>query len=224
MARTPARLRRHSGQRSRAPASAVRQRSEFDEFEARHATEKVKRATFASYEGAAYLGIDAGSTTFNRPSLAKTAAFCGPSTPTTRATFWHRQAAIAEMYAALPIPDGQPKVTIGHATRRATARACCSRRCARLRRNRETVAHLRGAQEMLPGVEFILDIGGQDMKCLRVKDGVIDHIMLNEACSSGCGSFIESFAAGLNLDVTEFAKPRTPPKTLSIWAAAAPYS
>ena len=61
----------------------------------------------------------------------------------------------------------------------------------------ETVAHLRGAQEMLPGVEFILDIGGQDMKCLRVKDGVIDHIMLNEACSSGCGSFIESFASGL---------------------------
>ena len=59
---------------------------------------------------------------------------------------------------------------------------------------------------MLPGVEFILDIGGQDMKCLRVRDGVIDHIMLNEACSSGCGSFIESFATGLNLDVTEFAK------------------
>ena len=70
----------------------------------------------------------------------------------------------------------------------------------------ETVAHLRGAQEMLPGVEFILDIGGQDMKCLRVKDGVIDHIMLNEACSSGCGSFIESFATGLNLDVAEFAQ------------------
>ena len=59
---------------------------------------------------------------------------------------------------------------------------------------------------MLPGVEFILDIGGQDMKCLRVKDGVIDHIMLNEACSSGCGSFIESFASGLNLDVAAFAQ------------------
>ena len=58
----------------------------------------------------------------------------------------------------------------------------------------ETVAHLRGAKAFLPGVEFILDIGGQDMKCLRVKDGVIEHIMLNEACSSGCGSFIESFA------------------------------
>ena len=79
----------------------------------------------------------------------------------------------------------------------------------------ETVAHLRGAQEMLPGVEFILDIGGQDMKCLRVKDGVIDHIMLNEACSSGCGSFIESFASGLNLDVAEFAA--TDRGTPSVW-------
>jgi len=54
-------------------------------------------------------------------------------------------------------------------------------------------------------VEFILDIGGQDMKCLRVKDGVIEHIMLNEACSSGCGSFIESFAVSMNMDVRAFA-------------------
>ena len=70
----------------------------------------------------------------------------------------------------------------------------------------ETVAHLRGAKAFVPDVEFILDIGGQDMKCLRVKDGVIDHIMLNEACSSGCGSFIESFASGLDLDVASFAE------------------
>ena len=69
----------------------------------------------------------------------------------------------------------------------------------------ETVAHLRGAKAFLPGVEFILDIGGQDMKCLRVKDGVIEHIMLNEACSSGCGSFIESFAVSMNMDVRAFA-------------------
>ena len=58
----------------------------------------------------------------------------------------------------------------------------------------------------MPNVEFILDIGGQDMKCLRIKNGVIDHIMLNEACSSGCGSFIESFASGLGLDVHSFAE------------------
>jgi activator of 2-hydroxyglutaryl-CoA dehydratase len=70
----------------------------------------------------------------------------------------------------------------------------------------ETIAHLRSAEELLPGVEFILDIGGQDMKCLRVKNGVIDHILLNEACSSGCGSFIESFAVSLNMSVQEFSQ------------------
>ena len=70
----------------------------------------------------------------------------------------------------------------------------------------ETVAHLRGAKAFLPGVQFILDIGGQDMKCLRVADGVIEHIMLNEACSSGCGSFIESFAVSMDMGVEQFAR------------------
>ena len=69
----------------------------------------------------------------------------------------------------------------------------------------ETVAHLRGSKELLPNVQFILDIGGQDMKCMKVRDGVLDSIMLNEACSAGCGSFIESFATGLNLPVRAFA-------------------
>lgn len=70
----------------------------------------------------------------------------------------------------------------------------------------ETIAHYTAAEKFLPGVEFILDIGGQDMKCLKVKDGVIQSIMLNEACSSGCGSFIEAFATSLGMKVSEFAK------------------
>ena len=70
----------------------------------------------------------------------------------------------------------------------------------------ETVAHLRGAQAFVPDVEFILDIGGQDMKCLQVKDGVIEHIALNEACSSGCGSFVASFADSMGMTVQEFAQ------------------
>ena len=70
----------------------------------------------------------------------------------------------------------------------------------------ETIAHYKAADFFLPGVNFILDIGGQDMKCLHIKDGVIDKIMLNEACSSGCGSFIETFATSLNMQVSDFAK------------------
>ena len=70
----------------------------------------------------------------------------------------------------------------------------------------ETVAHFKAANFFQPGVNFILDIGGQDMKSLQVRDGVITSIMLNEACSSGCGSFIETYANSLSLPVKEFAK------------------
>ena len=70
----------------------------------------------------------------------------------------------------------------------------------------ETVAHYKAAQFFKPDVDFILDIGGQDMKCIRIKDNVIDSVLLNEACSSGCGSFIETFAKSLNYTVVDFAK------------------
>lgn len=70
----------------------------------------------------------------------------------------------------------------------------------------ETIAHYKAADFFLPGVDFILDIGGQDMKCLKIKNGAIDSILLNEACSSGCGSFIESFAKSLSMKVEDFAK------------------
>ncbi|MDR0851278.1 MAG: acyl-CoA dehydratase activase, partial [Clostridiales Family XIII bacterium] len=70
----------------------------------------------------------------------------------------------------------------------------------------ETIAHYKAAAEFLPGVDFILDIGGQDMKCMKIKDGAIYSIMLNEACSSGCGSFIETYSRSVNLAVEDFAK------------------
>ncbi len=69
----------------------------------------------------------------------------------------------------------------------------------------ETVAHYTAARFFRPDVDFILDIGGQDMKCMRIRDGVIDEVLLNEACSSGCGSFLETFAASLECDIREFA-------------------
>jgi predicted CoA-substrate-specific enzyme activase len=70
----------------------------------------------------------------------------------------------------------------------------------------ETIAHWRAADALMPGVEFLLDIGGQDMKCLRMKEGVITHIQLNEACSAGCGSFLENFARSLGMDIREFSR------------------
>ena len=70
----------------------------------------------------------------------------------------------------------------------------------------ETMAHYKAAEEFLPGVDFILDIGGQDMKCMKIRDGAIYNIMLNEACSSGCGSFIETYSKSVNMGVEAFAK------------------
>jgi len=70
----------------------------------------------------------------------------------------------------------------------------------------ETVAHYRAARHFNPDVDFIIDIGGQDMKCFKIRDGAIDSILLNEACSSGCGSFIETFAKALGYSIADFAK------------------
>ncbi len=70
----------------------------------------------------------------------------------------------------------------------------------------ETVAHLRAARHFNPDVDFIIDIGGQDMKCFKIRNGVVDSIFLNEACSSGCGSFIETFARALGYEIDEFSK------------------
>ncbi len=182
---------------------------EFAEFKARHNREKVARGDLMAYTGTAYLGIDAGSTTFKAALIGEDGELLWSSYCNNKGdVLGTAKRAIADMYGALPVDatTGEPFVTIGHATVTGYGEALLLEALRVDSGEIETVAHLRGAQEMLPGVEFILDIGGQDMKCLRVRDGVIDHIMLNEACSSGCGSFIESFASGLNLDVTEFAK------------------
>jgi len=77
----------------------------------------------------------------------------------------------------------------------------------------ETIAHYRAASEFMPNVTSIVDIGGQDMKYIRMKNGSIDNIMLNEACSSGCGSFIETFAKSLNIEISEFVKEAIKSKT-----------
>lgn len=181
--------------------------AEYEEFRARHAAECVKRANLEEYEGRAYLGIDAGSTTFKTALVAEDGSLLFSFYTSNKGdVLGTAKAGIHMLYDALPKnADGTSKVEIGHATVTGYGEGLLLEALRVDSGEIETVAHLRGAEEMLPGVEFILDIGGQDMKCLRVKDGVIDSIMLNEACSSGCGSFIESFAAGLNLDVKDFA-------------------
>jgi len=182
--------------------------AEYEEFKQRHASECVPRGDLASYRGTAYLGIDAGSTTFKAVLIGQDGSILWSIYMSNKGdVLGCAKMALSALYSALPTDeDGRALETIGHATVTGYGEGLLLEALRVDSGEIETVAHLRGAQEMLPGVEFILDIGGQDMKCLRVKDGVIEHIMLNEACSSGCGSFIESFASGLGLDVSEFAQ------------------
>ena len=183
--------------------------ADYAEFRERHDKERVRRGDLMEYEGVAYLGIDAGSTTFKATLIGEDGELLWSHYMSNKGdVLGCAKSTLAELYNDLPVDadTGEPLVRIGHSTVTGYGEQLLLEALQVDSGEIETVAHLRGAQEMLPGVEFILDIGGQDMKCLRVKDGVIEHIMLNEACSSGCGSFIESFASGLGLDVSEFAQ------------------
>ncbi len=176
---------------------------EYEEFKRRHDAEKVETCDLASYEGPAYLGIDAGSTTFKAVLVSEDGKILWSHYVSNKGdVLGCARTALENLYAEL----ADKPITIAHSTVTGYGEGLLLEALRVDSGEIETVAHLRGARELLPDVEFILDIGGQDMKCLRVKDGVIDHIMLNEACSSGCGSFIESFASGLGLDVSEFAQ------------------
>ncbi len=182
--------------------------ADYEEFKARHDQEKVKRGSIEDYVGTAYLGIDAGSTTFKTALIAEDGSLLWSSYANNKGdVLGCAKRTVSDLYEILPTnPDGSARIKLGHVTVTGYGEHLLLEALNIDSGEIETVAHLRGSEEMLPGVEFILDIGGQDMKCLRVKDGVIEHIMLNEACSSGCGSFIESFASGLNLEISEFAE------------------
>ena len=181
---------------------------EYKEFVQRHEKNSVPKADLDKYRGEAYLGIDAGSTTLKAALISKDGELLRTFYANNKGdVIGTCRRMLGEFFDALPKDaSGKALVNIGHTTVTGYGEGLLLEAVQADSGEIETVAHLRGAQEILPGVEFILDIGGQDMKCLRVKDGVIETIMLNEACSSGCGSFIETFASSLGLDVIEFAK------------------
>ena len=171
------------------------------EFNERHGREVIPRGDLSSYHGRVFIGIDAGSTTMK-------GAVIGEDGELLRTWYGNNRGDVLgcartlmdDFYHAIP-----EDCTIGHVTCTGYGEGLLIEALHADSGEIETVAHLRSANEVLPGVEFILDVGGQDMKCLRVKDGVIEHIMLNEACSSGCGSFISSFADSMGMTVQEFA-------------------
>ncbi|MBP3504838.1 MAG: 2-hydroxyacyl-CoA dehydratase [Lachnospiraceae bacterium] len=178
-----------------------RNQEEYEVFTARHKEHQVPRKEGMEYHGDAYLGIDSGSTTLkviltdSEGSIlfSKYQSNQGKPIDVVRDT-------LVEMYEQYPDVHIVSGAVTGYGED--------------MIRNAlgvdvgvvETVAHFTAAKYFMPDVEFIIDIGGQDMKCFKIRNGAIDNIFLNEACSSGCGSFLQTFASSLGYPIDEFAK------------------
>jgi len=205
---TPSQLLKKLENAKETAAEVVRMRplfkdeNEKNEFMSRHEKASVLRADIENAEGATFFGIDVGSTTI-KAALIDTEgrllySFYGKNegSPINSGI-----AILKDLYSKLP-----EKAYIANACATGYGEQLIK---AAFRINEgeiETIAHYKAANFFLPGVDFIIDIGGQDMKCMKIKNGVIDSIMLNEACSSGCGSFIQTFAESLGYSAPDFAK------------------
>jgi len=176
--------------------------AEYDDFKDRMDAYKIRRGDLSTYSGNVFLGIDAGSTTTKLAVIGEKGELLydfysnnngSPVNTTIKA--------MKEIYSLLPDTAhiaGSCSTGYGEALLKSAFNLDYG--------EVETIAHYTAAAFFDPHVDTILDIGGQDMKCIKIKDGVVDNVMLNESCSSGCGSFIETFAKSLDYDVRDFAK------------------
>ena len=176
-------------------------KADYDAFTARHAKAAVPRGTLMGYSGAVHIGIDAGSTTVKAAVIAEDATLLferyqpnsGNPIPLIRDLL-------------LDIYRENPSVHIASVTATGYGEDIVKSAFGVDFGIVETVAHFTAAKHFMPEVDFVIDIGGQDMKCFKVENGAIANIFLNEACSSGCGSFLQTFAEALGYDCPTFAK------------------
>ncbi|WP_407424987.1 BadF/BadG/BcrA/BcrD ATPase family protein, partial [Treponema sp.] len=172
------------------------------QFRARHGEDKAKRGDLNAEHGPLFLGLDAGSTTTKAVLVNKKGEILwdfydvNAGNPVDLAV-----RVLKDLYKILP-KDCYIARAVSTGYGEALFQAALGVDAGEV----ETITHYRAAEFFVPGVEFLLDIGGQDMKCLRMKDGAITSIQLNEACSAGCGSFLANFANSMNLDIKEFSK------------------
>ena len=173
---------------------------EYEAFHARHLKASVPHLPFSADCGPVHIGIDSGSTTVKLAVIDENANLLftsyqpnlGNPVPLVKEVLEKLYADHPGLEVASVTTTGYGEALIQHAFG-ADAGVV------------ETVAHFTAARHFLPEVDFIIDIGGQDMKCFKIEDGAISDIFLNEACSSGCGSFLQTFAEALGYDVKEFA-------------------
>jgi len=176
--------------------------AEYEEFKKRHSVHTIKKGNLSEYKGKCFLGIDAGSTTTKLAVVGEDGTLLysfysnnngSPLKTTIKA--------LKEIYEIMP-----KEAKIVRACSTGYGEALIKAALMLDDGEVETIAHYQAAAFFEPDVDCILDIGGQDMKCIKIKNKTVDNVLLNEACSSGCGSFIETFAKSLNYEVEEFAK------------------
>ena len=176
--------------------------ADYEKFRARHAAATVAEGDLAAYQGDAWLGIDCGSTTTKVALLGKDKELLYTYYSSNRGNpveiVREQLEKIYELCGDRVAIRGS--AVTGYGEELIQAAFGVDKGVV------ETIAHYTAAKHFCPQVDFILDIGGQDIKCFKIKNGAIDSIMLNEACSSGCGSFIETFARSMGYDVAAFAE------------------
>ena len=174
---------------------------EYEAFRARHEATNIPTISDPDYSGNVYIGIDAGSTTIKAVAIdenlriLKSAYLSNKGNPIP---------AVCDFL--ISFYREYPKATVAGAASTGYGEALVKEAFRLDGGVVETIAHYLAAKQLQPDVDFIIDIGGQDIKCFRIRDGAIDDIFLNEACSSGCGSFIQTFASTWGLPVSEFAR------------------
>ncbi len=175
--------------------------AEYDEFVARHAADKVEYISPENYQGKAYIGIDAGSTTVKVVAMSEGGdILCSLYRPNNGNPVPIIREFLTDFYAKYPDIKIVGSAVTGYGEEIVKNAFSVDFGIV------ETMAHFFAAKKFMPGVDFIIDIGGQDIKCFKIRNGAIDNIFLNEACSSGCGSFLQTFAGALGVDIADFAK------------------
>ena len=175
-------------------------KEEYEAFHARHMSHSVPRVPFSAQCGPVHIGIDSGSTTVKLVVVDEKSQILytnyqpnlGNPLPLIREQLLKIYKEHSGLQVASVTTTGYGEDLVKNAFR-------CDYGLV------ETVAHFTAAKYFMPDVDFIIDIGGQDMKCFKIEDGAISNIFLNEACSSGCGSFLQTFAQALGYDVKKFA-------------------
>ena len=176
-------------------------KEEYEAFHARHMSHSVPRVPFSAQCGPVHIGIDSGSTTVKLVVVDEKSQILytnyqpnlGNPLPLIREQ-------LLKIYKEHPGRQVASVTTTGYGEELVKNAFRCDYGLV------ETVAHFTAAKYFMPDVDFIIDIGGQDMKCFKIEDGAISNIFLNEACSSGCGSFLQTFAHALGYEVKDFAR------------------